>query len=150
MLVKACRNVFMIELLHVNVLRVEGNQGVLFRKGNRFMKWKFWKKDPDPDKLLTSLPTGPLPRPLFTHLVEELKLGSEWVQSLVCATRPVVDHDHLLAFRAFSPSQASLLGIEVTDYATLDGNTHLILFSGTLNTQTGSVNLMPEGKRRVA
>ena len=114
------------------------------------MKWNFWKKDPDPGKPLACLPPGPLPRPLFSHLVEELKLGSDWVQSLGCVARPVSGQNHLFAFRAFSPSQTSLLGIEVIDYATLDGCTHLILFSGTLNTQTGRVNLKPEINRRVA
>ncbi len=82
--------------------------------------------------------------------MNELELGSDWVRSLGCVARPVAGKKHLSTFRAFSPSQASLLGIEVVDYATLDGYAHLILFSGTLNTQTGRVNLKPEIDRQVA
>ncbi|WP_372682677.1 hypothetical protein [Desulfosarcina sp.] len=114
------------------------------------MKWAFWKKDPEPEKPINWSTPGPLPRTLFTHLVDELKIGSDWVRSLGCVARPVAGHNHLFAFRAFSPSQTNLLGIEVIDYATLDGYAHLILFSGTLNTQTGKVNLKPEIQRRVA
>jgi hypothetical protein len=116
------------------------------------MEWKFWKKVPvrESDRPVIWPPPGPLPRPLFTHLVEELKLGSDWVQSLGCVARPVAGQNHLFAFRTFSLSQTSLIGIEVIDYATLDGYTHLILFSGTLNMQTGKVNLKPEINRRVS
>ncbi|MEE4113532.1 MAG: hypothetical protein V2I40_12005 [Desulfobacteraceae bacterium] len=114
------------------------------------MKWTFWKKAPAPNKPSTWLTPGPLPQLLFTHLVDEMNLGSDWVKSLGCVARPVAGQKYLFTFRTFSPSQTSLMGIEVIDYATLDGYAHLILFSGTLNTQTGKVNLKPEIQRRVA
>ncbi|WP_419657352.1 uncharacterized protein Dvar_64890 [Desulfosarcina variabilis str. Montpellier] len=108
------------------------------------MKWKFWEKDRGVDVLPAGSPPGPLPPPLSAHLVEKLKLGCDWVRSLECVSRAVQGQRHLVAFRIYSPSRARRLGVVVSDYDTLDGFAHLILFSGTIDNQSGRIELIPE------
>ena len=107
------------------------------------MKWQFWKKEARFDALLTGSPPGPLPSSLSVHLVDELKLGCDWVRSLNCVSCAVPGQPHLVAFRIYSPFQTSRMGVDVVDHASLDGYPHLILFSGTINTKSGRIDLMP-------
>ncbi len=116
------------------------------------MRWKFWQKDqtPDSDMPVILPPPGSLPRPVFRHLVDELELGPDWVRSLGCVICPIAGEKDLQAFRAFSPAQMATQGIEVGDFSTLDEYRQLILFSGTYNSATGTVTLLPEIKRQAA
>ena len=107
------------------------------------MKWKFWKRNPAFETPPTGSP-GPLPSAIFIHLVDQLKLRPDWVASLRCVARAPAGQQHLVAFRIYSPFQASRMAITVTDHAALDGCPHLILFSGTIDTGSGRVDLTPE------
>ena len=116
------------------------------------MKWRFWKKDPvgGCDQPAITTHPGPIPRWVCLYLVERLELGADWVRSLDWVTRPVAGHPGLHEFRVFSPSQMTILGVEIVDYATLDEHENVILFCGTFDMETGKVNLMSEIKRRLS
>lgn len=109
------------------------------------MRWKFWKKTNAPEQRLHRIPSspGPLPEKLFRHLIQELELSVQWVRTLASVTRPKTGEHDVYEFRVFSPTQMAMRGITVRDYGSLDGCGHLILFSGTLNVQTGAVSLIP-------
>lgn len=109
------------------------------------MRWRFWEKRSTGQPKFHRLPTspGPLPEKLRRHLIQEFELSAEWVRSLSGVTRPMAGEHDIYEFRVFSPTQMAIRGITVKDYGSLDECGHLILFSGTLNLQTGAVFLIP-------
>jgi len=108
------------------------------------MRWKFWEKKNTREPKFPRLPPspGPLPKKLRQHLIQEFELSAEWVRSLSGVTRPVAGEHDIYEFRVFSPTQMAMRGITIRDYGSLDGCRQLILFSGTLNLQTGVVSLI--------
>lgn len=109
------------------------------------MRWKFWKKTSASEPKFHRLPSspGPLPEKLLRHLIQEFELSTEWLRTLSNVTRPIAGWNNIYEFRVFSPSQMAMQGITVRDYGSLDGCEKLILFSGTLDLQTGVVSLIP-------
>jgi hypothetical protein len=109
------------------------------------MRWKFWEKKSAREPKFHRLPSSPSPLPekLRQHLIQEFELSAEWVGSLSAVTRPMAGEHDIYEFRVFSPTQMALRGITVRDYSSLEGCGHLILFSGTLNLETGVVSLIP-------
>jgi hypothetical protein len=109
------------------------------------MRWKFWEKKSTRQPKFPRLPAspGPLPEKLRRHLIQELELNDQWVRTLAGVTRPMAGEHDVYEFRVFSPTQMAMRDIMVRDYGSLDGCLHLILFSGTLNLQTGAVSLIP-------
>jgi hypothetical protein len=109
------------------------------------MWWRFWKKTRTREQRFHRIPSspGPLPKKLRQHLIQELELNAQWVRTLASVTRPMAGERDIYEFRVFSPNQMTMRGITVRDYGSLEGCGHLILFSGTLNLETGSVSLIP-------
>lgn len=109
------------------------------------MRWKFWKKKSPREQKFHPIPSspGPLPEKLLQHLIQELELNARWVRTLASVTRPMAGEHNIHEFRVFSPAQMAMRDITVRDYDSLDGSGQLILFSGTLNLETGVVSLIP-------
>jgi hypothetical protein len=88
-----------------------------------------------------------LPRPkelsdrVGIYLVTQMKEDPDWVWNLKSVTRPREEKRHLHDIRIFDPRDASVNGVEVENFSSLDGHPHLILFSGLINHDTGTVEL---------
>ena len=93
---------------------------------------------------------GGVPAQVLTHLVEQLKLDPEWIRSLRCVTREAEGLPNQRWFRLFSPSEALQRKIAVRDYESLDKVPEMVLFSGSLDKGSQSVNLHPPITRKAA
>jgi hypothetical protein len=110
------------------------------------MNWKFWKKQDDreisagtKDAKLTR--PKELPDRVGRYLVTQLKEDPDWVWSLKCAIRPRADEKNVFEVRIFNPATAAGKGMVVANFHSLDAHPELILFSGSFNKNTDSVQL---------
>jgi hypothetical protein len=110
------------------------------------MNWKFWKKQ---NHLESSAGTKEakltrpkeLPDRVGRHLVTQLKEDPDWVWSLKCTLRLRSVEKNVFEIRIFNPATAEREGVSVVDFNSLDDYPELILFSGSFNKNTGSVQL---------
>jgi hypothetical protein len=110
------------------------------------MNWKFWQKE---NSVASSAGVKEikLPRPkelpdqVGMHLVSRMKEDPDWVWNLKCAMRPKADEEHAFEIRIFNPADASHQGVVVANFNTLDGYLDMVLFYGSFNKKTGSVQL---------
>ena len=112
------------------------------------MSWKFWKKE---NPLESSAPTQnknvklarpkELPDRVGMYLVTRLKEDPDWVWSLKCAMRPKADEKHGFEIRIFNPADTDRKGVVIANFNSLDEHPDKILFFGSLNKHTGSVQI---------
>jgi hypothetical protein len=110
------------------------------------MNWKFWQKASHREK---SSNTGEvkfakpreLPDQVGMYLVTKLKLDPDWVWNLKCVMHPKVDEKNVFDIRIFNPITAADKGVVVSNYHSLDQHPGRILFFGSFNKRTGSVEL---------
>jgi len=110
------------------------------------MGWKFWQKNEESK----SVPSGQgrrlprakeLPNEVGRHLVVEKGYEPDWVWSLRSVARPAEQAQNRFEIRIFSPETASLKGILVKNYTSLDLHPELILFAGWYDKTTRRVHL---------
>ena len=109
------------------------------------MNWKFWQKDRHQGthtggEVKLTKPRE-LPERVGMYLVTKLKLDPDWVWDLKCVMRPKADEKRVFEIKIFNPHTAAGKGINVTNFNTLDQYPELILFHGSFNKNTGSVEV---------
>jgi hypothetical protein len=93
-----------------------------------------------------------LPRPkelsdrVGIYLVTQMKEDPDWVWNLKSVSRPHEENRHLHDIRIFDPHDASVNEVEVENFSSLDAHPDLILFSGLINNDTGTVELEKTSK----
>ena len=114
-------------MLSINAYLVEG-----------VMNWKLWKRSAssnDVVKTTTVKLPGPkeIPQQIGMFLVTHEKLDPDYVWTLNCVIRPIVDHKRWFDFRVFSPSDAGSARVKVKNFTSLDDHPELILYKGRYN-----------------
>ena len=110
------------------------------------MNWKFWKKQ-NLRESSAGTKEAKLARPkdlpdrVGRYLVTQLKEDPDWVWSLKCALRPKGDEKNVFDVRIFDPATAAGKGMAVANFQSLDAHLDLILFFGSFNKNTDSVQL---------
>ena len=110
------------------------------------MNWKFWdkkkqtKKFSDTNQIKLTKPKE-LPDRVGRYLVTQLKEDPDWVWSLKCAMRPKADEKNVFEVRIFNPATAASKEVTVANYNSLDAHPDIILFFGSFNKNTDSVQL---------
>ena len=110
------------------------------------MNWKFWQKEKqgeNPSAAREEKLAKPreLPERVGMNLVTKLKEDPDWVWSLKAALRPKAEEKHAFDIRIFDPADASRAGAVIANYNSLDSHLEMILFFGTFNKKTGSVQI---------
>ena len=107
------------------------------------MKFAFWKRT---EKAQAEKKAG-LPRPkelsdrVGIYLVTQLKEDPDWIWTLRSVSRPRENNRDLHDIRIYDPHQARANQIKVENFTTLDQHQDLILFTGFVNRDTGTVEL---------
>ena len=110
------------------------------------MNWKFWKKG-NPGGISTGTKETKLARPkelpdrVGRYLVTQLKEDPDWVWSLKCTLRLRSAEKNVFEIRIFNPATAEREGVSIVNFNSLDDYPELILFTGSFNKNTGSVQL---------
>jgi len=110
------------------------------------MEWKFWNRKKagpgtgDPPKKKLPRPKELL-QPIGQHLVTVEKLDPDLVWSLFCVLRPHADNKVVSDVRVFNPGQASVHGVHVVDYSSLDNHPELILYHGWVDSHSNRFKL---------
>ena len=110
------------------------------------MNWKFWQKE-KPSKNSSDNKEARLAKPkelpdqVGRHLVTQLKEDPDWVWSLKGALRPKADGINAFEIKIFNPADAARKGVVIANFNSLDAHPDLILFYGSFNKKTGSVQL---------
>jgi hypothetical protein len=112
------------------------------------MNWKFWKKDvQDGHDGNTQLKGAKLskpkdlPEPVGRKMVVGMKMDPDVVWSLKYVSRPIEDRRNASEFRIFNPEKATHSGVMVKNWASLDDRSDLILYSGTYDKNSNSVDI---------
>ncbi|MEE4605936.1 MAG: hypothetical protein V2J65_31965 [Desulfobacteraceae bacterium] len=110
------------------------------------MNWKFWKKQNHREnsggtKEAKLARPKELPDRVGRFLVTQLKEDPDWVWSLKCAIRPKADEKNVFEVRIFNPATAAKKGVAVANFHSLDAHPDIILFFGSFNKNTDSVQL---------
>ncbi len=110
------------------------------------MNWKFWQKgrhrgDPSGSGEVKLSKPRDLPERVGMYLVTQLKLDPDWVWDLKCVMRPKANEMKVFEIRIFNPATAAGKGVNVSNFNTLDQYPDLILFHGSFNKNTGSVDV---------
>lgn len=107
------------------------------------MNLKFWKRGKsDANGMNSKLPRPKeLPDQVGMYLVTRLKEDPDWVWSLRAAMRPREENRRIHDIRIYDPASAASQGVTVQNYTSLDDQVGLILFSGSINKDTGKVQL---------
>lgn len=110
------------------------------------MNWKFWQKEKHSEssfvtKEVKLAKPRELPDRVGMYLITRLKLDPDWVWNLKCVMRPKSDEKRVLEISVFNPFTAGGKGVYVSDFNTLDQHPDLILFHGSFNKYTGSVEM---------
>ena len=110
------------------------------------MNWKFWQKDKS-SGISSGTKAVRLPKPkdlpdrVGMYLVTQLKEDPDWVWSLKCAMRSKVEEKNVFEIRIFNPAAAAREGVVIANFDSLDTHSELILFFGSFNKITNSVQL---------
>ena len=107
------------------------------------MKFAFWKRDPKAanGKKARSHRPKELSDRVGIYLVTQMKEDPDWVWSLKSVSRTRENNRDQHDIRIFDPREARENQIEVEDFSSLDAHPHLILFSGMINNNAGTVEL---------
>jgi hypothetical protein len=99
------------------------------------MDMNFWRRwgspyKPHHHKINVKGPTN-IPIQIGMYLVLQEKKAPDWIWTLSCVECPQGEYNRRnYNFRLFSSSQASLAGVQVTNYFSLDDHPELILYFG--------------------
>lgn len=99
------------------------------------MNWKFWEKNRSDTGVKLTKPKE-LPQSVGKHLVVDLKYDPDWVWGLKVVFMEKEGKKNLFDFRVFDPNHATIRGIGVKNYRSLDENTDMIIFDGWYNKRT--------------
>ena len=110
------------------------------------MNWKFWQKEkpnenPSGTKVTKLEKPKDIPQRVGMHLVTKLKEDPDWVWSLKGALRPKADEKNAFEIRIFNPADAARKGVVIANFNSLDPHPDMILFFGSFNKTTGSVQI---------
>lgn len=110
------------------------------------MKWKFWQKIAQREEIsgtgeIKLAKPKELPDRVGRHLVTKLSLDPDWVWNLKCVMRPRGDERKVFDIRIFNPVTTAGKGVSVSNFNSLDGYPDMILFHGSYNKDTGSVEI---------
>jgi hypothetical protein len=113
------------------------------------MGWKFWNKKTSSENRKRSKPSKPqeMPELVGRHLVVELGEDPDWVWRLKTVQRRREDGNSASDIRVFSTASASVKGVSVENYDSLDEHPDLILFEGWFD--KGSRSIAIEKMQRV-
>jgi hypothetical protein len=96
------------------------------------------------------LPTpDPIPDPVGTYLVTELKMDPDYVWKLKAAVRPWPNNKKICHFRVFDERVIEKHGWKVEDYFSLDAHSEQILFQGVLDRSFFKVVMKEEYNRAI-
>ena len=107
------------------------------------MNLKFWKRS----QSKTNGSKSDLPRPkqlpdqVGIYMVTHLKEDPDWVWTLRVALRRREENRRVHDMRIFDPREARERHIVVENFDSLDNHPELVLYSGSLNKDTGTVQL---------
>ena len=110
------------------------------------MKWKFWQKEnlressAGTKEVKLARPKD-LPDRVGRYLVTQLKEDPDWVWSLKCVIRPKANEKNVFEIRIFNPATAASKGVAVANFNSLDAHPDIMLFFGSFNKNTDSVQL---------
>lgn len=110
------------------------------------MSWKFWRKNDSAagasgGKAQKIIKPRDLPQAVGRHLVVVEELEPDWAWSLKCVLRPKDDAKKTFDIRIFRSETTAQHGVTVRDYASLDNHMELVIFEGSYNKETGTVQL---------
>ncbi|WP_319405921.1 hypothetical protein [uncultured Desulfosarcina sp.] len=109
------------------------------------MNWKFWKKESQNEPLAANGPKlakpKELPEPVGRKMVTVMKLDPDLVWSLKYVSRPLGDRRNASEFRIFNPESAHIKGITVKNWTSLDDLPDLILYSGSYDKSSNSIDI---------
>jgi hypothetical protein len=98
----------------------------------KYMGWKFWRKNKSPEPETKKLP-GPkeIPPEIGRYMVTRMKLDADWVWDLRSIARPkegeAVGTFEIRLFKDYKVREA---GLSVENYNSLDNHPELIAFEG--------------------
>lgn len=110
------------------------------------MSWKFWQNGKQGEKSSGAreeklAKPKEIPERVGMHLVSKLKEDPDWVWSLKAALRPKTDEKHAFDIRIFNPADTNRAGASIANYNSLDAHPEMILFFGSFNKKTGSLQI---------
>jgi hypothetical protein len=107
------------------------------------MKLKFWKRTENAGTAQNAKLQRPkeLSDRVGIYLVTQLKEDPDWIWTLRSVSRPRENNRNLHDIRIYDPHQARVNQIKVENFTTLDQHQDLILFTGFVNKDTGTVEL---------
>ena len=109
------------------------------------MNWKFWKKEsidaaPGANGPKLAKPKE-VPEPVGRKMVTGMKLDPDLVWSLKYVSRPMGDRRNASEFRIYNPDTALQKGIAVKNWTSLDDLPDLILYSGSYDKGSNSIDI---------
>jgi hypothetical protein len=110
------------------------------------MNWKFWQKEKPVEnssgtKVTKLAKPKDLPQRVGMHLVTQLNEDPDWAWSLKAALRPKADEKNAYEIRIFNPADTARKGVVIANFNSLDAHPDMILFFGSFNIKTGSVQI---------
>jgi hypothetical protein len=114
-------------------------------KGYLPMNWKFWKKPPDQNggkaaKTPKSAKPKALPQAIGRIMVVSMQLDPDMVWGLKYLSQRMEGKKNAENFRIFNPGKAINAGVAVKDWSSLDNRPELILYSGSYDKNSGSID----------
>ena len=109
------------------------------------MNWKFWKKkggnDTSKPKVIKLPKPKNLPERVRIYLITRLRENPDWIWNLKWVVRHKLGEKNLLEFRIFSPADAMLKSVDVTDFSSLNDHPEMVLFDGLFDKNSGIVQI---------
>jgi hypothetical protein len=110
------------------------------------MNWKFWQKEKpcvnsSGTREVKLAKPKDLPQRVGMHLVTQLNEDPDWAWSLKAALRPKADEKNAYEIRIFNPADTARKGVVIANFNSLDAHPDMILFFGSFNIKTGSVQI---------
>jgi hypothetical protein len=81
-------------------------------------------------------------QPVGQSLVVSHRMEPDWVWDLKNVTRSFSDNPNKIEFRVYEQREASMRGVTVKNFHSLDDHPELILYSGSLNKKTRDLDLV--------
>ena len=107
------------------------------------MKFKFWQRPEAASKAPRTTKPREIPDAIGRYLVVKLNHEPDWAWRLMFVSRQRPEADAVSDILIFDPQQANNQGVHVTDYASLERQSALILFEGWFDKGRGTFEIRP-------